>query len=59
MTNVNPDTLLPTDATWVGVMLLLVAGLFLAAIVVGLVGRSIAPEAYDDTVRTEEPDGNC
>jgi hypothetical protein len=47
---------LPADATWVGVLLLLVAGLFLAALVVGLVARHIAPEAYRDTVRTDEPD---
>ncbi|MGC4034042.1 MAG: hypothetical protein QM754_20365 [Tepidisphaeraceae bacterium] len=49
-------TILPSDATWVGVVLLVTAGLFLAAIVVGVVSRATSPEAYDDTGPHNEPD---
>ncbi|HEX8322747.1 MAG TPA: hypothetical protein VF595_02425 [Tepidisphaeraceae bacterium] len=47
---------LSPDATWVGVLLLVIAGLFLAAVVVGRVSRAVAPEAYDDTGPHNEPD---
>ena len=46
---------LPPDATWVGVMLLVIAGLFLAAVVVGKASRMLSPEAYDDTGPQDEP----
>lgn len=52
----DAQAFLPNDATWVGVVLLITAGLFLAAIVVGLVSRATSPEAYDDTGPHNEPD---
>ena len=47
---------LSPDATWVGVLLLGIAGLFLAALTIGLISRQISPEAYDDTGPSDEPD---
>lgn len=46
---------LPADATWVGVLLLAVAGLFLAATVVGVISRTLSPEAYADMGPQDEP----
>lgn len=40
------QSILPPDATWAGVMLLIVAGLFLGAITIGIVARLIMPERY-------------
>jgi hypothetical protein len=37
---------LPADATWSGVVILIAAGLFLAAIVIGIVARLVMPEKY-------------
>lgn len=53
----NPATqpFLPADATWVGVMLLIIAGLFLAATVVGVISRVLSPEAYADMGPQDEP----
>ena len=50
------QAMLSPDATWTGVLLLGSAGLFLAALVIGLASRAIAPEAYDDTGPQDEPD---
>ena len=36
----------PHDATWIGVMLLVIAALFLAAAVIGTVARMVMPERY-------------
>ena len=46
---------LPADATWVGVLLLAAAGLFLAAAVVGIASRTLSPEAYADLGPQDEP----
>lgn len=56
MTDPTTQTFLSPDATWVGVLLLAIAGLFLAALVVGLISRTVAPEAYHDTGPSDEPD---
>ena len=56
MPGASTQTFLSPDATWVGVLLLLIAGLFLAALVVGVASRALAPEAYDDTGPSDEPD---
>ena len=56
MTDATTQAFLSPDATWVGVLLLVIAGLFLAAVVVGRVSRAVAPEAYDDTGPHNEPD---
>ncbi len=39
-------TFLPADATWAGVLLLCIAGVFLAGIVIGTVARLVMPERY-------------
>ncbi len=38
--------MLPPDATWAGVLLLLIAGLFIAAITIGLLARVVLPERF-------------
>jgi hypothetical protein len=42
------QSMLPADATWSGVVLLVIAGLFLAAITIGIVSRLVLPERYAD-----------
>ncbi|MGN6507241.1 MAG: hypothetical protein ACTHM6_16930 [Tepidisphaeraceae bacterium] len=39
---------LPDNATWIGALLLVLAGLFLAALVIGCVARVVMPERYID-----------
>ena len=56
MTDTDPALFLTSDATWVGVLLLCAAGLTLAALVVGLTSRAVAPHAYSDTGPQDEPD---
>jgi hypothetical protein len=47
---VDPTTqsMLSPDATWAGVMLLIIGGLFLGAITIGIVARLLSPERYDE-----------
>lgn len=40
------DLMLSPDATWAGAVLLAIAGLFLAATVIGVVARLVMPERY-------------
>lgn len=40
-------TMLPDDATWVGVMVLIILGWFLSALTIGLVARIVMPERYE------------
>jgi hypothetical protein len=44
--NATTQSFLPQDATWAGVVLLIVGGLFLAAIVIGIAARTLMPEKY-------------
>jgi hypothetical protein len=44
---VTPVNLFPADATWAGVLIILIAGLFLAALAVGIAARAVMPEHYD------------
>jgi len=39
--------LLPPDATWAGIVLILIGGLFLAALAVGIAARAVMPEHYE------------
>ena len=43
-----PDTpqLLPADATWAGIVLLVTGALFVAALTIGLVARLVMPEKF-------------
>jgi hypothetical protein len=45
-----PADLFPADATWAGVLLILVGGLFLAALAVGIAARAVMPEHYEELV---------
>lgn len=45
-TDAVTETMLPADATWAGAVLLAIAGLFLAALVIGIVARLVMPERY-------------
>lgn len=48
---------LPADATWAGVMIVIIIALFLAAAVIGTVARAVMPEAYVDPVLIEAEAG--
>jgi hypothetical protein len=43
----DASVLFPADATWAGILLILVGGLFLAALAVGVAARAVMPEHYD------------
>lgn len=47
-------SMLPDDATWAGVMVLIVLGWFLSALTIGLVVRVVMPERYE----TEKENGS-
>ncbi|GIW75402.1 MAG: hypothetical protein KatS3mg104_0465 [Phycisphaerae bacterium] len=40
-------SMLPQDATWAGVMVLIVLGWFLSALTIGLAVRVVMPERYE------------
>jgi len=42
------QSLLPANADWAGVMILVIAGLFIAAAVIGIVARMLTPERHVD-----------
>lgn len=48
------SSMLPTDATWVGVMVLIILGWFLSALTIGLVVRIVMPERYE-TEKEKDP----
>jgi hypothetical protein len=50
-----PANLFPPDATWAGVLLILIGGLFLAALAVGVAARAVMPEHYEPTTEPDEP----
>jgi hypothetical protein len=43
---VAPRPIFPADTAWAGVMLIIIAGVFVLAAVVGPIVRAIAPEHY-------------
>ncbi len=47
-TDPTTQAMLPPDATWAGVILLLIGGLFLAGITIGVVARIVLPERYGE-----------
>lgn len=49
---------LPMDATWVGILVIIIAALFLAALVIGPLVRLNAPEIIPDTHSHTEPPGS-
>ena len=53
-----PANLFPADATWAGVLLILVGGLFLAALAVGVAARAVMPEHYEEPANEEAESGH-
>lgn len=49
------QSMLSPDATWAGVMLLIIGGLFLGAITIGIVARLLSPERYDEPTPPAPP----
>jgi len=42
------QSLLPANAEWAGVMILVIAGLFIAAAAIGVIARVLGPESDSD-----------
>lgn len=57
LSSFSPSDFLPADATWAGVMVVIIIALFVAAAVIGTVARMVMPEKYVEPVMAEAEAG--
>jgi len=46
MTDANPDLFIAAKAVWAGVVVIGIAGLFIASAAIGIMARAVMPERY-------------